>query len=79
MGSQMFAQQEHYTLWMVDANGTSKIQLTNHVGAHFEPSLSQDGKTLVFSSDRSDHMRIYRMNLAQPVQENELKARLADL
>ena len=69
----------HYTLWMVDANGTSKIQLTNHVGAHFEPSLSQDGKTLVFSSDRSDHMRIYRMNLAQPVQENELKARLADL
>ena len=69
----------HYTLWMVDANGTNKIQLTNHVGAHFEPSLSQDGKTLVFSSDRSDHMRIYRMNLAQPVQENELKARLADL
>ncbi len=69
----------HYTLWMMDANGTNKIQLTNHVGAHFEPSLSQDGKTLVFSSDRSDHMRIYLMNLAQPVQEEELKARLADL
>lgn len=69
----------HYTLWMMDANGTNKTQLTNHVGAHFEPSLSQDGKTLVFSSDRSDHMRIYLMNLAQPVQAEELKARLADL
>ena len=67
----------HYTLWMMDANGANKIQLTNHVGAHFEPSLSQDGKMLVFSSDRSDHMRIYLMNLAQPVQEEELKARLA--
>ncbi len=69
----------HYTLWMMDANGRNKTQLTNHVGAHFEPSLSQDGKTLVFSSDRSDHMRIYLMNLAQPVQEVELKTRLADL
>ena len=69
----------HYTLWMMNTDGTNKTQLTNHVGAHFEPSLSQDGKRLVFSSDRSDHMRIYLMNLAQPVQEAELKARLADL
>ncbi len=69
----------HYTFWMMNADGTNKTQLTNHVGAHFEPSLSQDGKTLVFSSDRSDHMRIYLMNLAQPVQAEELKARLADL
>ena len=69
----------HYTLWIMDANGTNKTQLTNHVGAHFEPSLSQDGKALVFSSDRSDHMRIYLMNLAQPIQVEELKARLADL
>ena len=68
----------HYTLWMMDADGTNKTQLTNHVGAHFEPSLSQDGRTLVFSSDRSDHMRIYLMNLAQPVQAEELKARLAE-
>lgn len=69
----------HYTLWMMNVNGTNKTQLTNHVGAHFEPSLSGDGKTLVFSSDRSDHMRIYQMNLTQPVQEEELKARLAGL
>ena len=69
----------HYTLWMVNADGTNKTQLTNHIGAHFEPSLSQDGKTLLFSSDRSDHMRIYLMNLAQPVQTEELKARLAGL
>ena len=69
----------HYTFWMMNADGTNKTQLTNHVGAHFEPSLSQDGKTLVFSSDRSDHMRIYLMNLAQPVQAEELKARLADM
>ena len=67
----------HYTLWVMDADGTNKTQLTNHFGAHFEPSLSQDGKTLVFSSDRSDHMRIYLMDLAQPVQKEELKARLA--
>ncbi len=68
----------HYTLWMMNADGTNKTQLTNHVGAHFEPSLSQDGKRLVFSSDRSDHMRIYLMDLARPVQEAELKARLAN-
>ena len=68
----------HYTLWMMNADGTNKTQLTNHVGAHFEPSLSRDGKTLVFSSDRSDHMRIYLMDLTKPVQEEELKARLAD-
>ena len=67
----------HYTLWMMSADGTNKTQLTNHVGAHFEPSLSRDGKRLVFSSDRSDHMRIYLMDLTQPVQQEELKARLA--
>ena len=67
----------HYTLWMMNADGTIKTQLTNHIGAHFEPSLSQDGKRLVFSSDRSDHMRIYLMDLTRPVQQEELKARLA--
>ncbi|MDE0684461.1 MAG: tetratricopeptide repeat protein [Candidatus Poribacteria bacterium] len=66
----------HYTLWMMNIDGTNKTQLTNHIGAHFEPSLSRDGKQLVFSSDRSDHMRIYLMDLAQPVQKEELKARL---
>ncbi len=69
----------HYTLCMMSADGTNRTQLTSHVGAHFAPSLSGDGKTLVFSSDRSDHMRIYLMDLAQPIQEEELKARLADL
>ena len=69
----------HYTLWMMSADGKNKTQLTNHVGAHFEPSLSRDGKRLVFSSDRSDHMRIYLMDLTQPVQQEELKARLAGL
>ena len=69
----------HYTLWMMNADGTNKTQLTNHVGAHFEPSLSRDGKRLVFSSDRSDHMRIYLMDLTRPVQQEELKARLAGL
>ena len=68
-----------YTLWRMNADGTNKTQLTNHIGAHFEPSLSRDGKTLVFSADRSDHMRIYRMDLTNPVQIQELKARLADL
>lgn len=68
----------HYTLWMMDADGTNKTQLTNHIGAHFEPSISRDGKKLVFSSDRSDHMRIYLMDLTRPVQQEELKARLAD-
>ena len=69
----------HYTLWMMNADGRNKTQLTNHIGAHFEPSLSQDGKRLVFSSDRSDHMRIYLMDLTRPVQQEELKARLAGL
>ena len=69
----------HYTLWMMNADGRNKTQLTNHVGAHFEPSLSRDGKRLVFSSDRSDHMRIYLMDLTRPVQQEELKARLAGL
>ena len=69
----------HYTLWMMNTDGRNKTQLTNHVGAHFEPSLSRDGKRLVFSSDRSDHMRIYLMDLTQPVQQEELKARLAGL
>ena len=69
----------HYTLWMMNADGRNKTQLTNHVGAHFEPSLSRDGKRLVFSSDRSDHMRIYLMDLTQPVQQEELKSRLAGL
>ena len=69
----------HYTLWMMDADGTNKTQLTNHIGAHFEPSLSRDGKVLVFSSDRSDHMRIYLMDLTKPVENEAVKARLADL
>ena len=51
----------HYTLWIrtptVPQNPTHKP----HRRA-FEPSLSKGGKTLVFSSDRSDHMRIYLMD-----------------
>ena len=66
----------HYTIWTMNADGSNKTQLTNHIGAHFEPSISRDGKKLVFSSDRSDHMRIYLMDLTQPVEKEELKARL---
>ncbi len=69
----------HYTIWMMNADGKNKTQLTNHIGAHFEPSISRDGKKLVFSSDRSDHMRIYLMDFGQPIQQEELKARLAGL
>ena len=68
----------HYTLWIMNADGTRKMQLTNHIGAHFEPSLSRDGKKLVFSSDRSDHMRIYLMDFTRPVQTEELQTRLAN-
>jgi Tol biopolymer transport system component len=51
-------------LWVMNADGTNKRQLTTGAGALFGLSVSPDGKYLVFSSDRAGHFNLWRFDLA---------------
>jgi serine/threonine protein kinase/Tol biopolymer transport system component len=50
-------------LWSVAADGSNPVQLTLNGGNNYEPSISGDGKTVVFFSDRSGHLNIWKMNI----------------
>jgi eukaryotic-like serine/threonine-protein kinase len=53
---------ESYTdtsLFMINADGTGLIQLTNTPGADLEPAWSPDGKRIAFTSTRDGNMQIY--------------------
>jgi TolB protein len=40
-------------IWSVDPNGENNRQLTTRSGSNFHPTVSPDGKTIVFTSDRA--------------------------
>src|SRR6202035_1803746 len=42
-------------LWSMAADGSNPVQLTLNGGNNYDPSISIDGKTAVFFSDRSGH------------------------
>lgn len=50
-------------LWRVDRNGRNSRQLTNTEGINRTPVVSPDGKTVVFGSNRSGAMHLWRMSI----------------
>lgn len=56
-------------IWVMNADGTGKRQLTHLVGAAFAPVFSPDGKSVVFASNWEDrqgkgrNFELYRINL----------------
>ena len=41
-------------LWVMNANGTEKIQITNNSAANFGPYFFPDGEKIIFSSNLHD-------------------------
>ncbi|HKV70156.1 MAG TPA: hypothetical protein VJN62_02870 [Gemmatimonadales bacterium] len=51
-----------YDIYASDADGSHKVQLTRSKGYDAEGTLSPDGKTIVFTSERDGDLDIYTMN-----------------
>jgi eukaryotic-like serine/threonine-protein kinase len=50
-------------IWIVDSNGHSTRQLTANVRLQQGPSVSPDGRSIVFLSDRTGFPHIWKMNI----------------
>jgi Tol biopolymer transport system component/DNA-binding winged helix-turn-helix (wHTH) protein len=52
-------------VWLMNADGSEQKQLTTTAGANFEPTVSDDGRTVVYVSKAADAAQnLWRMNLA---------------
>lgn len=54
---------ESFDIFVADLNGNIKKQLTDEPGYDAEPTISPDGKKIVFTSMRSGDLELYTMNL----------------
>ena len=50
-------------IWIINADGTNKRQLTNDVAMDVNPFITADGRRIVFSSNRTGINQIWRMNI----------------
>jgi serine/threonine protein kinase len=50
-------------LWMSDADGSDPRQLTINAGRNFYPSVTSDGRYIVFISDRSGRNQLWRVDV----------------
>ena len=50
-------------LWIMNADGSNRQQLTSNVGRNVGPTVSPDSRYLVFSSTRGGRQNIWRMNI----------------
>lgn len=50
-------------LWIVNRDGTGARQLTADGGEHFDPAVSPDGKSIVWSSSAAGRRNLWRMGL----------------
>ena len=51
-------------VWLMNADGSEQRQLTTTAGANFEPTVSDDGRTVVYVSKAADAAQnLWRMNL----------------
>lgn len=53
-----------FDIYKADVNGNIVEKLTNEPGYDAEATLSPDGKTMLFTSDRDGDLELYTMNLA---------------
>ena len=45
-------------LWVMDADGSHKRQITDNTGANFAPFMHPDGEHIIFSSNMADTSRV---------------------
>lgn len=50
-------------IWMMNANGSDQKQVVPNGGSDVYPSMSDDGRYLVFQSDRGGHNGVWRLDL----------------
>ena len=50
-------------IWIMNANGGNRKQLTNSDGADFRPTVSADGRYIVFISERTGTLNVWRMDI----------------
>jgi len=50
-------------IWIMNADGANRVQLTNSHAADESPQVSPDGKAIVFVSERDGPRTLYRMNI----------------
>ena len=50
-------------IWIVDADGNNKRQLTKEASSDIRPIVAGDGRGIVFSSNRSGVNQLWRMNI----------------
>ncbi len=50
-------------IWISNADGSSPKQLTSDGNEHFDPALTPDGQSIIWSSSAAGHRNIWRMNL----------------
>lgn len=53
----------HLDLWMMEANGTAAKQITADAGNNSWPSVSPDGRYVVFVSDRTGTNHVWRIDI----------------
>ncbi len=46
----------------IDPDGSNRVQLTVNAGDNYNPSISADGRLIVFASNRTGSLNIWRMN-----------------
>ncbi len=53
-----------WNIWMMNIDGTDKVQVTNNLGSCTDASFSEDGQFIVFSTDfQSDIANIYKIGI----------------
>lgn len=57
------AEGNEVNLWIMNADGTNRQQLTSNLGRNIGPTISPDGRYVVFSSTRGGRQNIWRMNI----------------
>ena len=50
-------------IWIMNLDGSNRVQLTNSTAADEAPQVSADGKTIVFVSERDGPRTLFRMNI----------------
>ncbi len=52
----------NHDIWMMNPDGTDKLQLTTDIGSDTSPMISPNGRVIAFNSNRTGESRIYLMN-----------------
>jgi len=53
---------DHLNISLVDPDGSNKTQLTMNAGDNYTPATTPDGRFIIFSSNRTGSLNIWRMN-----------------